>query len=70
VAFAAKFVRIAHSFWISGLDAIQVLVAGDMRMGELAHEMARDGATKNPAGFRSRSLRKRVQFGAGQSGEA
>jgi hypothetical protein len=65
VPLAAKLVRIAHPFRVSRMDAIQVFIAGDVCVSELADEMARDSATKNPSRFRSRFLRKRVQTGTG-----
>jgi hypothetical protein len=36
-----------------------------MGMSELADEMTRDGAAKNPSGFGGGFLRKRVQIGTG-----
>ena len=65
VPFAAKLVRIAHPFRIAGIDAVQILVAWDKRMRELAHEMAGDNAAENPSRVCGGPLRESVKLRAG-----
>jgi hypothetical protein len=49
--FATERIGVAHRLGIARIDARQILVAGNLRVGEFANQMPRDRTAKNPSGF-------------------
>jgi hypothetical protein len=62
LSFATKTIRIAHGRGIARVDTRQILVTRDLCVGELADQVTRDRATKNPSSFLSRLFGEGIEF--------